>query len=198
MARATRTLLLLGGDYAERLDRLYDAIQEAQNDAPDDEGGVPRTMMEQDPVAELSEEYEALKAEAEAEAREGRREVKMLAVGRRQWREFREKYPPRTEGADEDIRADKLYGLNTDAAEDAVTHATLTEPAEVACAGDMRVKSKGCSPTNPCSHLNAFDEWADELSPGEWRYLTGHVWGLAIGARFDPKPPPVSPTLSTS
>jgi hypothetical protein len=178
MPRATRTLLLLGGDYAERLDRLYDAIQEAQNDAPGDEGGVPRTMMEQDPVAELSEEYEALKAEAEAEAREGRREVKMLAVGRRQWREFREKYPPRTEGADEDIRADKLYGLNTDAAEDEVVYASIVEP---------EFKSR-----------DAFDEWADDLSPGEWKHLAEHAWGLAIGVRSDPKSPPGSSTRSTS
>lgn len=172
MSRATSTLLLLGGDYGDRLNRLYAAIQEAQQDEQDE---APRTMMEaDDPVRELSEEYQALKAEAEAEARESRREVKMLAIGRRQWRELKEKYPPRTEGDDTEVRGDRLVGLNTDAAEDDVVYATVTEP---------EFKSR-----------DAFDEWADELSPGEWKYLTEAVWALAIGARFDPKPPPVSPT----
>jgi hypothetical protein len=176
MARATRTLLLLGGDYAERLDRLYAAIEDAQSQ--DDEGNAALTMMEAHPVKALEQEYQDLKAEAEAEARQERREVKMLAVGRRQWRELKDKYPPRTEGSEEQVRGDRMLGLNTEAAEDDVVYASICEP---------EFKSR-----------DAFDEWADDLSPGEWKHLAEHAWGLAIGVRFDPKSPPGFSTRSTS
>jgi hypothetical protein len=200
MSRATATLLLLGGDYGAQLDRLYEAIEDAERAAERraDGDGIPQTMMETDDTVEaLTRDYKALKDEAEQDARDARREVKMLAIGRGQWRDLKEKYPPRDEGTEDELRGDRSYGINADAAEDAVVHATITEPAAVACAGDMRVKSESCSPTNPCSHLNAFDEWADELSPGEWGMVVRAVWALAVGARFDPKPPPGSPIRST-
>lgn len=177
MARATRTLLLLGGDYAERLDRLYDAITDAQRD-DEGEDGPARTMMEAHPVQALEQEYNDLKTAAEAEAREARREVTLLAIGRRQWRELKEKYPPRTEGSDEQVRGDRLIGLDTDAAVDDVVYASIVAP---------EFKSR-----------DAFDEWADDLSPGEWKLLSEHAWSLAVGVRHDPKSPPGSATRSTS
>lgn len=177
MSRTTATLLLVGGDYASRLDRLYSAAIEAQNESEGD-GGEPLTLTEESPAVTLRREYEALKAEAEADARANRREVQLLALGRRQWRDFKEKYPPRTDGTDAEINGDRTVGMNSDAAEEAVVFASITSPT--------------------FGSRDAFDEWADDLSPGEWRLLADTVWGLMIGSRVDPKSLPGSSTQGSS
>lgn len=166
MAR-TDKVVLLTGDYAQRLDSLFSAANEALND------DSPRTMMEGDPYAELLSEYNALKAEAEAEATV----VEMTAVARPQWREFKRKYPPRTEGHADDIAGDRIAGVNTDEVEDDLVYASVTTP-------DFTSRA-------------AFDEWADTLSEGEWQTLLLKAWELANGARFDPKSLPASRTTST-
>lgn len=164
----TTTIHLLSGDYADRLDMLWSAAQAALSDK------TPRTMLEDDPYGELSAEYRALKAEAQSAGVT----VVLTAVGRRVWRDLREKHPPRSgDGVDEETaKGDRLAGVNTDAIEDDLVYASLTEP-----------ELKGRA---------AFDEWADTLSEGEWQQLVMRAWELANGARLDPKDLPSLPTPS--
>lgn len=164
----TTTICLIQGDYADRLNELYAAAQRAAEDQ------TPRTALEADPYADLHQQYNALKAEAEAEGVT----VVLTAVGRRVWRGLKEKHPPRsTDDSDADTaKGDRLAGVNTDAVEDDLVYASLTSP-----------EFKG---------RDAFDEWADGLSEGEWQALVARAWELANGARLDPKELPSLPTRS--
>ena len=83
MARTT-TVHLLTGDYPDRLDAARRAAEAAAKDE------APRTMLDEDPYMVLVEEYEALKAEA----LEAGTTVEFEAVGRKTWRELKEKHPP--------------------------------------------------------------------------------------------------------
>lgn len=185
----TSTVHLLTGDYADRLNDLWSAAQNALDDK------TPLTALEQDPFIVLKAEYDALKAEAI----EAGITVDFKAVGRRVWRALKELHPPRT-GDDidpETVKQDRLTGANADAIEDDLVHASLSgSPAAVACAADMRRKDEPCHVKNPCSNRIAFDDWADDLSEGEWAQLTIRAWELANGARLDPKELPSSPTRS--
>lgn len=170
MAR-TRSLLLLTGDYAERLGALYAAAQAAAKDTD----AQPLTIGEDDPYLTLKAEYETLKAEAEAE---GIR-VDLAAVGRREWRKLKEAHPPRLDNPDpEVVKADRLAGVNTDSVEDDLVHASLTFP---------KLTSRA-----------AYDEWADSLSEGDFQTVLAAAWELANGSRFDPKTLPASPTRNTA
>jgi hypothetical protein len=173
MAR-TATVLLLGGDYAERLEALYREVLAAE-DAQNRDDAAPKTLLE-DPVGDLAKAYAELKAEAEAEAEQNQRRVTMIAVGRREWRALKDKHPARTEGPD--AEGDSMAGVNTDTVEDDLVYACLTHPEFTSRA--------------------AFDEWADTLSEGEWRTLVIKAWELVNGARFDPKPLPASLIPSTA
>lgn len=171
MAR-TDKVILLTGDYAQRLDEIYSAANEALKDES------PRTLAEGDPYADLQADYAALKAEAIEEATASKRIVEMTAVMRPKWRELKQKYPPRTEGHESLIEGDRLAGVNTEEVEDDLVHASLTSP--------------------EFASRSAFDEWADTLSEGEWQMLVIKAWELANGARFDPKSLPASRTPSTA
>lgn len=166
MARTTRVVLLTG-DYADRLDAIYRAALDAAKDTTPLLGG------ETDPAHDLAEEYRALKAEAEAAGTV----VEMAAVGRSRFRDLKAAHPPRTEGDPEAVKADRLAGVDTDSIADDLVHASVTSPA---------FKSRA-----------AFDEWADTLSEGEWQALVVRAWDLTNGARLDPKDLPASPIPST-
>ena len=166
MAR-TETVVLLTGDYAQRLDSLYSAAQEAAQDK------TPRTEVEGDPYTALREDFEALKAEAV----EAATVVELTSVGRREWRTLKAKHPARTEGDKDALEGDKLAGVNTDEVEDDLVYESVSSP--------------------EFSSRASFDEWADDLSEGEWQTLVVKAWELANGARFDPKSLPASPIRST-
>lgn len=168
MAR-TRSLLLLTGDYSERLNALYASAREAAQDTS------VRALVEDDPYEALKAEYETLKAEAEAE---GIR-VDLAAIGRREWRKLKEAHPPRLDNPDpEVVKGDRLAGVNTASVEDDLVHASLTFP---------KLTSRA-----------AYDEWADSLSEGDFQTVLAAAWELANGSRFDPKTLPASPTRSTA
>lgn len=166
----TTTVHLLTGDYADRLESLGQAALLALKD------DSPRTTIEAHPYETLRQEYDALKAEAIAAGTT----VAMTAVGRKVWRELKEKHPPRT-GEDVDAetqRQDRLAGVNADSVGDDLVYASVTSP-------EFKTRA-------------AFEEWADSLSEGEWNEILGRAWELANGARLDPKDLPALPTTSGS
>lgn len=169
MARTTR-VLLLQGDYADRLETLAQAALDARNDK------TPLLEGEEHPFDVLNREYEDLKAEAEADAVTQDRAVDLRAIGRTKWRELRAKHPARTEGPG--VEGDRLAGVNTEDIEDDLVFASIAEP---------KFTSRA-----------AFDEWADELSEGEWQVLVAKSWELANGARLDPKSLPALPIRTTA
>lgn len=169
----TETIYLLTDDYPQRLDRLWNAVQRALENQSDEQASVTTTMLEGDPVSALSAEYEALKAEAEDASRAAARRVVLRPLTRSEWRPLKEKHPPR-----KDDEGDRLAGVNADAIEDDLVYTALVEP---------EFKSR-----------SAFDEWAEELSPGEWSAVTIKAWELTNGVRYDPKSLPASPNLSTA
>lgn len=161
MARTARVHLLTD-DYAERLSALYGAIVEASGS----EERPATTALEGDPVAALRNEYDALREEAE---REGVL-VELRSVPRSAWRRLREKHPPRTEGDPDDVKGDRMAGVNLSTVEDDLVYASLTFP--------------------PMTSRGAFDEWVDDLSPGDFQTLLARAFELTTGSRFDPKPLP--------
>lgn len=174
----TKTILLMTGDYPDRLNALYAAAQAAKDD------DSPQFMGEEDPYTALAAEYEALKAEAEQAAEAAGRKVTLQAIGRRKgidgrpsWRDLKEKHPPRTEGDEETVKGDRLAGVNTDSVEDDLVYAALIYP---------EMSSRG-----------AFDEWVDNLSEGEFQTILGQAWRLVNVAQFDPKSLPAWPTRTS-
>lgn len=163
----SKTILLLTGDYPDRLNALFSAAKAAKDDEDD---GVPRLLHEDDPYTTLATEYAELKAEAE---KHGVR-VELRAIGRREWRALKVAHPPRTEGDDETVKGDRLAGVNTETVEDDLVHAALTFPEFTSRA--------------------AFDEWADTLSEGEFQTVLQAAWRLVNVAQYDPKSLPVSQT----
>jgi hypothetical protein len=164
----TSTLLLVTGDFAERLDALYETVQDSERDS--DSGA--RRIGETSRNAELREAYEALKTEAEDSAIK----VTLQAVGRKEWRTLREKHPPRTEGDAELVKQDRLAGVNVDTVEDDLVYASLLEP--------------------KFENRAQYEEWADALSEGEFQAVLGRAWTLASVARMDPKSLPALQTPS--
>lgn len=165
MAR-TKSILLLTGDYADRLNTLWDAAKAALED------NSQRTLNEADPYEALYSEYTDLKAEAEAA---GLR-VTLQDPGRKVWRDLKVKHPPRT-GDDVDpevVKSDRAAGINQDTAEDDLVYACLVEP---------EFTSRG-----------AFDEWVDQLGEGEFQTILREAWMLVNVAQYDPKSLPPSPT----
>jgi hypothetical protein len=160
------------GDYPSRLNLAYAAYQAACQD--EQKNGPPSDLLagEQSPADQLAAEYQALKAEAEADAAEKRRVVTLRAVGRQVWRDLKKKHPPRTEGDEDTVKGDRRATVNTDTVEDDLVHVSVVEP---------KFTSRA-----------AFDEWADDLSEGEFQILVQTAWELVNVAQFDPKSLPPS------
>ncbi len=166
------------GDYPTRLNAALAAFTAAEQD---EQKNGPGQLLggEKSPAEELADEYNALKAEAHADAAEKRRIVTLRALGRKQWRPLKEAHPPRAgEGVDEDMaKGDRLAGVNTDSVEDDLVFASVIEPQFASRA--------------------EFDEWADDLSEGEWNTLVRDAWRLVNVAQFDPKSLPASRTQTS-
>lgn len=163
------------GDYPTRLNDALAAFAAAEQDEAKN-GRGPVLNGQKSPAEQLADEYTALKDEAKADAAEKRRIVTLRALGRKQWRPLKEAHPPRAgEEVDEDTaKGDRLAGVNTDTVEDDLVFASVIEPQFTSRA--------------------AFDEWADELSEGEWQTLVRDAWRLVNVAQYDPKSLPSSRT----
>lgn len=178
----TRTITLLTGDYAQRLSDLAEAAANAEK-APD--GPLAG---EEHPRDLIAAEYEELRTEAVAASEAADRVVTLEGVGRRVWRRLKIEHPPRTDDVDEEtIRADRRAGVNTETVEDDLVHAAVIAPVVYSCAGDQDSRLRACTDENECSHRAAFNEWADELSEGEWSTLLREAFQRANVAVFDPK-----------
>lgn len=174
---------LLSESYAERLDVLWRAVDEAaknEDRLAGSEAASGRTLDEgiSDSVR-LAEQYEALRAEAIEDAKANSRHVEMR-LERKAWRELKEKHPPRVgeEHAKEDVDSDRAAGLNVDTASDDLLYAAIQVP--------------------EFSSRAAFDEWADRLTNGQFTTLTFAAWEHANRARFNPKALPASLTRSSA
>lgn len=165
----TARVLLMQGDYPDRLQLLFQAANEAKTDT------APLLEGEAHPYDTLRDEYTALKNEAEKDAESQKRAVELTAIGRTKWRELKRQHPARSEG--DEAEGDRLAGVNTDSVEDDLVHASLTHP---------KFKDR-----------SEFNEWAEGLSEGEWQVLVSRAWELANGARLDPKSLPALPTRSS-
>lgn len=115
---STDTYFVWTGDYAERLNRLYAAVELAAKDQ-----GTASYLNEPDPFDKLSEEY----AELLAEAQEAGHRIILRGLNDLEWDDFVEKYPPRTEPEDV-AEADKLLGFNEKAGMRPLIYAALVEP----------------------------------------------------------------------
>lgn len=170
----TLTRTFPDGDYPTRLMAAADAYERAI--AAEKKPQPPLLNGERLASEILADEYADLKAESEADAAEKQRIVTLRALGRKQWRTLKENHPPRVgEGHDEDtIKSDRLAGVNIETVGDDLVYGSVIAPAFTSRA--------------------AFDEWADELSEGEWNTLTTDAWRLVNVAQFDPKSLPQSRT----
>lgn len=177
----TKVIDLLSESYADRLDVLWRAVEDAAKDdarAAAAEGASGRTLDEVDTSVALAEQYENLRAEAIADAKKNRRHVEMR-LERKAWRTLKEKHPPRSgEGvATEDADADRSAGLNVETASDDLLYAAIVEPKFTSRAD--------------------FDEWADALTNGQFTTLVFAAWEHANRARYNPKELPGSLTRSS-
>lgn len=164
----TLTRTFPDGDYPDRLDKAMAAYDAAFKD--EQKNGVGMLLATEQPASEiLRAEYEALKAEAEADAAAKGRIVTLKALGRKQWRPLKEKHPPRVgDDVDEDTaKGDRLASVNTDSVEDDLVFASVISP-------EFGSRAE-------------FDEWADDLSEGEWNTLVRDAWRLVNVAKYDPK-----------
>ena len=166
----TSTIMLLTGDYADRLNALYAEAMRLER-SEDTE-----TLLNGEVSAyeRVREQYEALKAEAEEQGVK----VVLRSLGRRAWRDLKVKHPPRLKGAegvdDERAAADRAAGVNVDTVEDDLVYASLIEP--------------------EFSSRAAFDEWADDLAEGDFKTIVLRAWSLVNVAAVDPKSLPASLT----
>lgn len=180
----TDRVVLLTGDYANRLDHLEAALRLAAADEPAED--TSRRAGESDPIAALVAEYEETKAEAEAAGIV----VELQSIGRREWREIREKHPPRS-GDDvdpEDARADRRVGVNLDAAEEDVIYHSLVSVTE-----DGETKRYRDDQGRLVVTEAVFQDWVDTLTPGDFSILLNRAWDLMNGSR-SPKSLPSSLT----
>ena len=104
----------------------------------------------------------------------------LRAIGRPKWRELKAEAPRPHRGRRVDAdtaKGDRLAGLNADTVEDDLVFAAIIEP---------RVHQSRAD----------YDEWADELSEGEFQMLLRDAWALVNVAQVDPKSLPSSQTRS--
>lgn len=166
--RSRKTIEFPVGDYAERLDKAFAAAVAAA------ESESPQTMLEGDPYQILRDEYEALRQESKEASRAAGLLVVLEEIPRSKWRKLKADHPPRTEGDEDSMKADRVAGFNTESAEDDLVQAALIEP--------------------EFSSRAAFDEWADGLGAGKFATIAEQAYLLTVGARHDPKSLPDSPT----
>lgn len=172
---------LLSESYADRLDALWRAVEDAAKDEAKGGGDGPSglTLDEVPPSSvALAQQYETLRAEAVEDAKANRRHVEMR-LERKAWRELKEKHPPRSgEGVSkEEADGDRAAGLNVDTASDDLLYAAVVVPEFTSRA--------------------AFDEWADALTNGQFTTLVMAAWEHANRARYNPKALPGSLTRSS-
>lgn len=174
MSRTSR-VLLLSGDYAERLSALYEAALEAAEHEASESASGARRIGEQSAYTTLRAEHDALREEAERAGTV----VVLKALGRKEWRAIKDKHPPRdaAEHGEDVAKADRLAGVNTESVEDDLVYASLVEP--------------------EFSSRAAFDEWVDDLSEGEFTTIVNRAWALTNVAMVDPKSLPASLTRSS-
>jgi hypothetical protein len=176
MAR-TKTLILLNGDYSDRLDDLWRqavAIEERERDRQseqrEDNKGGTRRRLGAAPQAEAAEyerisgEYDNLKAEAEAAGTH----VTLRALRDDEWDELVEAHPARGDD-DPAYDSDKALGFNEKTGRRALVQAGLVAPAF-----ESRAK---------------FDTWVREreLSRGDVETMALAVWNLTNRSVMDPK-----------
>ena len=165
MAR-TEEHFIWTGDYAARLDRLRRAVAAAVADES------PRLLNEGDPAAELAEEYEALKAEAEEK---GLRVV-LRGLSDIEWDDIADQHPPRTDETYADN--DKELGFNERTGGRDIIAAALVEPRLTRA---------------------EFDQWATDnsLTRGDIKALLMKAYRLTHGLGLtDPKSLAPLPTRS--
>lgn len=167
MAR-TRPVYFWTDEEVDRISRLAEAAEQAVRA----EARPASTLLEGDPVATLTAEYEAERKAIEQAAKDDGRYAVLRELGRNAWREVKSNHPPR-----EDNRADSVLGFNTDTVEDDLVRAAVIEPSFATVA--------------------EFDTWAEEQGNSAWALLSATAWELTNGERRDPKPLPASLTRST-
>lgn len=157
----TASIPIYQGDAPDRLQRLKEKIDAAE--AAEKDAG-PRMMADDVPEsAGLREQYAALLPEAEADAVW----VKLRNLGRRTWREFVDKHPPR-----EGNESDENLGINEDTFFDEVVPIGLLAP--IFGSDAERV------------------QFLDDLSPYDWAQVKWKCWELNVMVTADPKPLPAS------
>lgn len=175
----TITRVIPDGDYPRRLNDLWDATLAASKDERDG-NALPLLNGEVAASLTLADEYRALKAEAEADARSKNRVVTMRAIGRQTWRELKKAHPVRVgDDVPEDVaKADRFAGVNIESIEDDLVFAVIIEP---------RFESRA-----------DYDRWANEdISEGEFQMLLKDAWSLVNVAKIDPKSLPPLQTQSS-
>lgn len=165
----TSSLLLLDGDYADRLNALWAEAKRIESLPSGNRRAADRSA-----YAAIRADYEALKAEAEAA---GTR-VTVRALGRREWRELKVKHPPRSgeNVSKDDAEADQRASVNVDSVQDDLVFAALLEP---------KFESRA-----------AYDEWANLLAEADFQEILLRAWSLVNISATDPKSLPASPTLN--
>lgn len=169
----TTTITLLTGDYADRLAEAFDAVQHALK-AEERQDSDSLLAGEEPDSVRLTRAYNDLNAEAKKASAKAKRDVTLRAIGRSTWRQLKEKHPIRTEGDPEVVKGDRIAGVNTDTVEDDLVYASISVP--------------------KFTSREAYDEWADDLSIGEFNTVLRAAWSLANVAQHAPKSLPVSPT----
>lgn len=167
----TTTITLLTEDYADRLAEQLEVVKRAE--AAEEESGS-QLAGEASAVEEAIAEFNALNVEAKKASAKAKRDVTLRAIGRSTWRKLKEKHPPRVEGDAEIVKGDRLAGVNADTVEDDLVFASVSVP--------------------KFTSREAYDEWAGDLSNGEFNTILRAAWGLANVASHAPKSLAYSPT----
>lgn len=111
----TSIVTIYQGDYLDRirhLEQKYEAAVEAEKSSA-------RLLSDAATSADIAEDHEALVAEAELSALE----IRVRALGRREWRELVAAHPPR-----KDNRADQAVGVNEETFKDVLVAASIVSP----------------------------------------------------------------------
>lgn len=164
MARTTEHFIWTG-DYADRLELIKREASAATADTTPMLGG------EVDPLTEIAERYEALKAEAN----EAGLRVVLRGLRDDEWDDLVEAHPPRTEGPRAESDASAMFNERT---------------------GTRALVAIGIvDPVLPSR--TRFDDWVEEnnLTRGDMTALAARVWNLTHGTGYaDPKFLPPLPT----
>jgi hypothetical protein len=111
----TTTVTIYGGDYLDRLGRLEREAQAAAEKATTE----PKRSGTKSEAIAKAEEYDALLAEAEADALH----VTLRALRRSEWKTLVKEHPPR-----KDHKDDEAAGVNEETFKDALVTASVVEP----------------------------------------------------------------------